>query len=63
VTDGVRRILDDEVLRHRLRRAGPARAAAFDIDRVGDAAIAAFRSAARSAPDRAGNLRRQGTTR
>lgn len=61
VTEGVRRILDDEDLRRRLRSAGPARAGVFDADRVGDAAVTAFRAAVRCAPGRGRTLRRQGT--
>ncbi|SDS74875.1 glycosyltransferase family 4 protein [Actinopolymorpha singaporensis] len=43
VTAGVVRILTDEALRERLRVAGPARAAEFDTERVGTAAVDALR--------------------
>jgi glycosyltransferase involved in cell wall biosynthesis len=62
VTAGVRQILRDDGLRCRLRLAGPARAAAFDADRVGDAALRAFRAATRSAHDVRVPSRRRRTT-
>jgi glycosyltransferase involved in cell wall biosynthesis len=62
VSAGVRRILDDDGLRRRLRLAGPARAALFDADRVGDAALGAFRAATRANPEGRVPYRRQRTT-
>ena len=43
VTAGLTRILTDGALREQLRAAGPRRAAGFDIDRVGAAAVDALR--------------------
>lgn len=62
VTAGLRRILEEEALRDRLRQAGPARAAAFGADRVGDAALAAFRAATGSDDEKRNPYRRQRTT-
>ena len=45
IAEGVVRILTDSALRARLHVAGPQRAAHFDADRVGNAAIAAFQAA------------------
>ncbi|WP_089155513.1 glycosyltransferase family 4 protein [Micromonospora sp. NBS 11-29] len=43
VAGGIARVLTDGSLRARLRRDGPVRAARYHADRVGDAALAAFR--------------------
>jgi glycosyltransferase involved in cell wall biosynthesis len=45
IIDGLVRVLTDSSLRARLTAAGRARAAAFDAERVGDAALDAFRFA------------------
>jgi glycosyltransferase involved in cell wall biosynthesis len=57
VADGLRRVLTDDRLRTRLRVAGPERAAGFDTDRVGDAAMAALRAAIGTPDGRRGHDR------